>query len=121
MSSGETEIWSDPGYLDTLSHPYFQAVAQQILRAEAACIIETHIHDRAPGTGGTSWGGGHLDVQLTRSDWDATPRRDQISIWLFCNGVPRNRGVRPHPPAPCRGPSHPLAPCRGRCRWARRG
>ena len=45
------------------------------------------------GGGDRTWKGGHLDVQLTRSDWDATPRRDQISIWLWCNGVPENRGA----------------------------
>ena len=48
-----------------------------------ATVIETHSHDRAPGKGPQEWGGGHLDVQLTRSDFEATPRRDQASIWLW--------------------------------------
>ena len=100
VQRGETEIWSDPDYLATLAHPFFESVAKQVLRADAAAIIETHIHERPPtapgepvGGGDRSWKGGHLDVQLTRSDWDATPRRDQISIWLWCNGVPENRGA----------------------------
>ena len=50
-------------------------------------------HERAPGTGATKWGGGHLDVQITRSGWDATPRREMLAIWLWCNGVPENRGA----------------------------
>lgn len=100
VQRGESKFWSDPDYLATLAHPFFESVAKQVLRADAAAIIETHIHDRAPtppgkpgGGGAPKWNGGHLDVQLTRSDWDATPRRDQISIWLWCNGVPENRGA----------------------------
>ena len=100
VQRGEAEIWEDPDYLRTLAHPFFEAAAKQVLRADAAAIIETHIHERPPtkpgepvGGGDRTWKGGHLDVQLTRSDWDATPRRDQISIWLWCNGVPENRGA----------------------------
>ena len=100
VQRGDTEIWNDIDYLATLANPFFESVAKQILRADAATIIETHIHERPPtapgepvGGGDRTWNGCHLDVQLTRSDWDATPRRDQISIWLWCNGVPKNRGA----------------------------
>ena len=65
----------------------------QVLRAPAVQLLETNPHERAPGTGATKWGGGHLDVQITRSGWDATPRREMLAIWLWCNGVPENRGA----------------------------
>lgn len=32
-------------------------------------------------------------MQITRSDWEATPRRDMLAIWLWVNGVPPNRGA----------------------------
>ena len=93
VKGGETDKCHDHGYLDTLTHPFFEEVAKQVLRAPAVQLLETNPHERAPGTGATKWGGGHLDVQITRSGWDATPRREMLAIWLWCNGVPENRGA----------------------------
>ena len=93
VKAGETDKCHDHGYLDTLTHPFFEDVAKQVLRAPAVQLLETNPHERAPGTGATKWGGGHLDVQITRSGWDATPRREMLAIWLWCNGVPENRGA----------------------------
>jgi len=31
-----------------LAHPFFEAAAKQVLRADTAAIIETHIHERPP-------------------------------------------------------------------------
>ena len=93
VKSGETDKSRDHAYLDTITHPFFEDVAKQVLRAPAVQLLETNPHDRPPGSGATSWSGGHLDVQITRSGWDATPRREMLAVWLWCNGVPPNRGA----------------------------
>jgi hypothetical protein len=93
VKSGETDKSRDHAYLDTITHPFFEDVAKQVLRAPAVQLLETNPHDRPPGSGATSWSGGHLDVQITRSGWDATPRREMLAVWLWCNGVPHNRGA----------------------------
>jgi hypothetical protein len=66
-------------------------------------VLETYPHDRPPSKDlkdgedradrdYRSWNGGHVDVQITRSDWEATPRREMLAIWLWCNDVPLERG-----------------------------
>ena len=37
--------------------------------------------------------GAHTDVQLTRSDWNATPRRNRMEIWWWLTDVEADRGA----------------------------
>ena len=37
--------------------------------------------------------GAHCDLQLTRSDWDATPRRDQLMMWLWLSDAKPDGGA----------------------------
>ena len=99
----QSTTWADNDYLDMLTHPFFEGVACQVLRADAVQVLETYPHNRAPSQDldpkesrderdYRTWNGGHLDVQITRSGWDATPRREMLAIWLWCNDVPLERG-----------------------------
>ena len=102
ITTQESTTATDEDYLDMLTHPFFESVACQVLRAEAVQVLETYPHNRPPSTqeeGETreerdyrTWGGGHLDVQITRSAWEATPRREMLAIWIWCNDVPLERG-----------------------------
>ena len=104
ISAGETTTSTDEDYLDMLTHPYWEQVATQVLRAEGCGVgvLETYPHNRAPNEFDPdedrderdykSWNGGHLDVQITRAGWEATPRREMLAIWLWCNDVPLERG-----------------------------
>eukprot|EP01047_Picozoa_sp_COSAG01_P070997 COSAG01_NODE_10908_length_2054_cov_1.692583_2_plen_329_part_00 len=86
--------YEDDGFVDTLSLPCFEAAAQQCLRSCEVEYIEAFPFARNPSPrppaaeGWPHWGkvwrsGAHCDVQLTRSDWEATPRRDQLMMWLW--------------------------------------
>ena len=35
----------------------------------------------------------HVDMQLTRSDFEATPRRDQLMMWLWLTEITPDRGA----------------------------
>lgn len=37
--------------------------------------------------------GCHTDVQLTRTDWNATPRRNRMEIWWWLTDVEADRGA----------------------------
>jgi hypothetical protein len=103
ITAKESTTWTDTDYLDMLTHPFFEAVVRQVLRADAVQVLETYPHNRPPSADldpnesrderdYRTWGGGHLDVQITRSGWDATPRKEMLAIWLWCNDVPLERG-----------------------------
>jgi hypothetical protein len=80
-------------------------VAQQVLRAERVRYIEYGPHHRpveadgsAPALEGEAarqeWAGGcHIDLQITTTDWDATPRRDLLALWLWVSDVPPERAA----------------------------
>lgn len=103
INSKETTTSTDTDFLNMLTHPFFEAVAKQVLRAGGVQVLETYPHDRLPSTDldaaesreardYRTWNGGHVDVQITRSSWDATPRREMLAIWYWCNDVPIERG-----------------------------
>ena len=97
----------DQGYVEAISHPYFEEVAKQILRTDRVFTIENGAHSRppadaAPQHAGTieafdlqaEWDGGcHIDWQVTESDFDAAPRRDLCALWLWLNDVPAERAA----------------------------
>ena len=99
--SGEgREPYTEPAYLSVIAHPWFEQVAQQVLRA-----TDVHLwwglspHNRPPVDGPPppeeeQWRrGAHVDIQATLSDWQATPRRMRCELWFWLNEVPEHRGA----------------------------
>lgn len=92
--------YEDPDYVDYVQHPYLEAVAKQILRADAVHLWwGLRPHERAPSSGpyGTvreRWMAGyHTDIQATWEDFQATPRRMRAELWVWVNDVPIDRGA----------------------------
>lgn len=90
----------DPEYVNLVQHPYLEAIAKEVLRAQAVHLWwGLRPHERAPANGpfGTDrerWSGGfHTDIQATWEDFMATPRRMRAELWLWVNDVPINRGA----------------------------
>ena len=94
------EPYEDPDYVEIIQHPYFEAVAQKLLRAEAVHLWwGLAPHERAPAkppytNSRDQWAQGcHIDIQATLEDFEATPRRMRAELWLWLNDVPVNRGA----------------------------
>ena len=95
----------DPGFVKLISHPWFERVAQQVLRAERVRYIELAALNKAAaaptGAGAAAaadsseqWSRGcHIDLQVTASDFDATPRRDMLALWFWVDDVTPERGA----------------------------
>lgn len=94
----------DEGYIKLISHPWFEAVAQQVLRAEHVRYIELGAHHRPAASEGSDTGGAdywkkawrsgaHIDLQVTKSDFDATPRRDMLALWFWVSDVTPERAA----------------------------
>ena len=84
----------DEGFIEMISHPFFESVAKQMLRSEHVHIVEDGPHHRpaaeAPAVDDdgfdahAAWkGGAHIDLQVTTSDFNATPRRDMLALWFW--------------------------------------
>ena len=94
-----------PAFLATVSDPYLEDVAKQLLRSGEVQLQETFPHERPPSRPPadgkqwpTSWrelwsSGAHVDVQMTASDFDATPRREQLVMWLWLTAVTAEGGA----------------------------
>lgn len=100
----------DQGYVEAISHPFFEDIAKQMLRTDRVYTIEHGVHSRPPAAATpqhegmeqamaehdaqAEWDGGcHVDWQVTESDFDATPRRDLLALWLWLNDVPAERAA----------------------------
>ena len=65
----------------------------------------------------------HIDVQLTSDDFDATPRREQLVMWLWLSDVTEDSGamvsdhatITPPLPLPLSSLSWPLTHRRPAC------
>ena len=101
---------SNPGFIRLIAHPFFERVAQQLLRAEDVRLAELGPQHRPPtpeqpqgdaAAQAERWAAGaHLDIQITTSDFQATPRRDLLAIWFWISDVtPERAAMRP--------PQHP--------------
>lgn len=97
--SGEAP-YDDPDYVDVVQHPFFEEVAQKVLRAEAVHLWwGLAPHERAPAAApyadpAAQWAGGcHTDIQATWEDFCATPRRMRAELWFWLNEVPEDRGA----------------------------
>ena len=95
-------------FLDFISHPQLEAIAKQVLRADRAFILESGPMERPPADPRdppppsfgakhgltTEWANGmHSDVQVTSSDFAATPRREHLAIWVWLKDVPAERAA----------------------------
>ena len=97
------ESCAQPGFVEAVAHPFFEAAAKQLLRSNQVHIQETFAHDRPPTTApdGGKWphwhdvwsSGMHIDVQLTADDFDATPRREQLVMWLWLTDATAEGGA----------------------------
>lgn len=87
---------NDRGYIAAIAHPFFEEVAKQVLRTDRVCISESGIQKRPPAASSDQdilWEGCHIDWQITESDFEATPRRDQCCIWLWLDDVLAERAA----------------------------
>ena len=95
----------DQDFIDFIAHPFFETVTQQILRSQKVFLFECGPIERSytppssdpakpEPTEQEQWESGmHLDVQLTRSDFEATPRREMLAIWVWLTDVPAEKGA----------------------------
>ena len=98
-----TPVHADADFVATITHAFFEQVASQILRAEEVEYIEVfplarpptpHPDDGRWPDWRDEWArGAHCDLQLTRSDFEATPRRDQLMMWLWLSDARPDSGA----------------------------
>ena len=79
-----------------------EGVAQQLLRSSSVRLAEMSVNVRPP-TGSPqadaagqreAWASDcHIDLQITTTDWNATPRRDLLAIWFWLDAVPAERAA----------------------------
>ena len=105
---GYTAPLYDEDYLDFIALPVWEEITKQVLRSPSVYIFESGPHERPPSGPGPyppwqeEWEKGmHLDVQLTSADFEATPRREMLAIWVWLNDVPRVRTNCSAAPACC--------------------
>lgn len=98
----QKELASDRGFVELMCNPFFESVAKQVLKSEQVRVIELGPNHRAPSGQPTPgpdksqqlWSeGAHIDFQVTSANFDATPRRDLLGMWLWVNDVPAERGA----------------------------
>jgi hypothetical protein len=98
----QEQLASDRGFVELMCHPFFEGVAKQVLKTDAVRVIELGPHERSPSGQPTPgpekakelWSNGaHIDFQVTSADFNATPRRDLLGVWLWVNDVPAERGA----------------------------
>jgi hypothetical protein len=92
----------DEGFIRLISHTFFENVAKQMLRSEQVKLIELGATNRpptdrpqaAPDAQREHWAtGAHIDLQITTADWNATPRRDLLALWLWVTDVSPDRAA----------------------------
>ena len=95
----ERPAYLEPAYVHCIAHPFFEAVAKRVLKAEEVGLYwSAQPHARPPskppfGSVEQQWKGGHIDIQATLEDFDASPRRMRLELWHFLNDVPTDRGA----------------------------
>ncbi len=81
----------DAALLDLIQHPFFEEVAQRVLRAEAVRFLQTAILATYPQPGVEFSYDQHIDLQYTLSDLQATPRRVVCTFFLWLTDVNARR------------------------------
>lgn len=94
------EPYDDDVYISVIAHPWFEKVAQQVLRTvDVRLFWGLAPHARWPSpdppmSAKEQWlQGSHTDIQATASHWEATPRRTRVELWHWLNDVPADRGA----------------------------
>jgi ectoine hydroxylase-related dioxygenase (phytanoyl-CoA dioxygenase family) len=108
MHDADTLGAPHPAYFEFIAHPEFEAIAQQILRSDNVRILESGPNRRPPeepgtpeptwgekhGTVGSQWAHGmHSDGQVSLSDFNATPRREHLALWVWLKPVVPERAA----------------------------
>ena len=95
---GATCNYYEPALLDLIQHPFFEAVAKRVLRADAICFFQTAIVASYPQPGSEFSYDQHTDIQYSLEDWAATPRRVVCSFFLWLTDVNQRRAPMMHRP-----------------------
>jgi ectoine hydroxylase-related dioxygenase (phytanoyl-CoA dioxygenase family) len=94
----ETCSYFDPEILEIIQHPFFEAVAKQVLKTDVVHFYQTAIINAYPQPNTPFSFEQHVDIQYTLSDWQAKPRRIVCSFFLWLTDVNARRApmmVRP--------------------------
>jgi hypothetical protein len=94
----------DEPFVELISHPWFEEVAKQLLRSDRVRLVELGPSQFRPGAGPAArrsaaedrewWRkGAHIDLQVTTSDFNATPRRDILALWFWVGDVTTDMGA----------------------------
>ena len=88
---GATCNYYESALLDLVQHPFFEAVAKRVLRADAIRFFQTAIVASYPQPGSEFSYDQHTDIQYSLEDWAATPRRIVCSFFLWLTDVNKRR------------------------------
>jgi len=88
---GATCNYYEPALLDLIQHPFFEGVAQRVLRADAIRFFQTAILASYPQPESEFSYDQHTDIQYSLADWAATPRRVVCSFFLWLTDVNERR------------------------------
>ncbi len=81
----------EPELLDIIQHPFFEAVAKCVLRADEIRFFQTAIVTTYPSLNTPFSFDQHVDIQYCLSDLDATPRRMVCTYFLWIDDVTEQR------------------------------
>ena len=109
--------YEEQAYVDCIGHPFLEAVAKKVLRADEVGLWwgvgQGHARPPWPGpfdSPSKQWASGlHVDIQATMEDFNATPRRARCELWHWVNDVPEHRGAM--------RASSPLPPPGDKTKW----
>jgi hypothetical protein len=90
--------YDDPALVEIMEHPFFEAVARQVLQAEQVHFFQTAILNAYPEPGATFSFWQHVDIRYRLSDFEAVPKRILCSFFLWLTDVNEKRApmmVRP--------------------------
>ena len=95
---GATCNYYEPTLLDLIQHPFFEAVAKRVLRADAIRFFQTAILVSYPQPESEFSYDQHTDIQYSLEDWAATPRQVVCSFFLWLTDVNERRAPMMHRP-----------------------
>ena len=88
---GATCNYYEPALLDLIQHPFFEAVAKRVLRADEIRFFQTAVVASYPQPGSEFSYDQHTDIQYSLEDWAAMPRRIVCSFFLWLTDVNERR------------------------------
>lgn len=95
---GATCNYYQPALIDLIQHPFFEAVAKKVLRANAIRFFQSAIAVSYPQPASEFSYDQHTDIQYSLADWAATPRRVVCSFFLWLTDVNERRAPMMHRP-----------------------